>query len=1064
MALHHQRRPNPTPPPLPRTLEATLYEEVRRRQQSIEQFQHEQDAAFGPFTAQSLTLDTSALLRRSTELDGKFFGKKKGRRLILGELGPYLRAPVPLAGLTEALQKLDATARKHADLCAYVASLNGISLRSGWTPVDGGDSRWFDQSVQRIRAAARLYQVVEGLARGSKTSLNDLDLVAGQVANIRAANLGDLGHRVRRLARAWASIRQLLNVDGKALTGWLDGRPPMTAVLADLPRWRADAAGDALVNLQRWLRVRAGLDWFLDLNMTDLAQRAYLGQIDPYELEPQVRLGVTKAVLEERLTTTGLSGFDEADHARRIAQFDQRSHDARRRMPNELRSRVVGGRTFNPNAKLGQVAELRNELSRRRGGRSVRRLLHDFQALISEITPCLLMSPQSVARFLPPITNFDLVVFDEASQIRVPESIGAIGRAKATVIVGDSKQMPPTSAFASGDGTTDDSPKETVGLAPADLESILSEAVESQFPRKLLSWHYRSRNEALIAFSNAHYYEGRLSSFPIAPGSDSDAPIELRRVGGTWEGGGSGAARVNRAEATEIVSEIKQLTRKEPGRTVGVVTFNSQQRDLILDLLETDGDPGIADQLARDSEPLFVKNLENVQGDERDVILFSLAYSPDKTGRVPLNWGPLTRAGGERRLNVAVTRAKERVVVFSSFDPQQLDLSNSSSQGLSDLKDYLLMASVAARTEKSSSKRDTRDAQVDDVALALAKAGLDVRQNIGLSDFVVDIAVREPGSTAWIAVLLDGPAWASRLSVGDRETLPTSVLTQMKWAGVERVWLPTWLRSRQTVVDTVRTSAADRARAARLPVAENEATPSAAMTAPPADPGTWRLMPAELSDAPKAEPVESRPTAVGPAESGPVAPTAPITRSLVFRPSHERATHATGELDDPRWASVVVGKEMQNVIETEAPILLDRLLQVTARRFDLARLRESRRSQLLDFVPASGIKRAANGDKVVWAQGRTPSGYTDFRVPLSGGKRDLQIIPYDELRNAMVYLARAAYSIDAESLIKETARLFGVNRVASVGRARLEGVLRAAVVERSLTDVNGLLSAPVACR
>ncbi len=757
-------------------------------------------------------------------------------------------------------------------------------------------------------------------------------------------------------------------------------------------------------------------------------------------------------MLEERLATTGLSGFDETDHGRRVADFATRAETVRQRMPNQLRARVLAARTFNPNASVGQVAELRAELARRRGGRSVRRLLHDFEALVTQITPCLMMSPQSVARFLPPTASFDLVVFDEASQIRVPEAIGAIGRAKAAVVVGDSKQMPPTSMFAasgeSSEDETDDQPQPDAVLVPADLESILSEAVESQFPRKLLSWHYRSRNESLIAFSNAHYYDGRLSSFPVAPGSSTN-PVELRRVDGVWEGGSRGAARVNRAEAEAVVVEVKRLLMEDPTRSIGVVTFNSQQRDLVLDLLESDPDQAVADRLQSEDEPLFVKNLENVQGDERDVIVFTLAFSADERGRIPLNWGPLTRAGGERRLNVAITRAKERVVVVMSFDPVKLDLSGSTSQGLNDLKDYLLLAS-AERTTSARSRRGARDAHLDEVAKALAEAGLEVRTSVGLSDFVVDLAVRAPNSSRWLALLLDGPAWASRLSVGDRETLPASVLTRMGWTQVERVWLPTWLRSRDRVVEHITTTAR-----------------GLDVTASPASNALSAEVPRRLAAPTPFRPEQSGLIAPSAASPIPVAAVAPILRveavaaRPTYRPAVETSIHAAGHLDSPDAQSrALIRGEIERAIAAEAPILVDRLVQVVAHRFGLSRVHPRRSQQLQREVLEYNVRRSENGDHVVWAAGVDPQAYSGFRVPVPGAQRPLTAVPYEELRNAMVQVARDAYGADREAIIRETARLFGTGRLASVARPRLETALTAAVRERRLVLRDGTITAP----
>ena len=1025
-------------------------DEARRRTDAVDQFRARVSAELDPFRAGALDLPTEALLARATQADNKFFGKKRLRRQLLAELQPVVQTEIALPGITDALQRLDQLRRAREDVCGYVSQLPGMSLRPGWSPLDENDVSWLSTTVAAVGAAARLWDVA--LARFDGAALAELDGITQRLTRRRAADVDHGSAAVQRWGQAWRRLADLLKTDGAAERRWVGNRTLVDAVHAELDDWSADAAGAALLGLQRWLRLAALLDRFSELGFQALVQQAYAGEVDPYDLEPQLRLGTAAAVLEERLATTGLSGFDETDHGRRVADFATRSETVRQRMPNQLRARVLAARTFNPNASVGQVAELRAELARRRGGRSVRRLLHDFEALVTQITPCLMMSPQSVARFLPPTASFDLVVFDEASQIRVPEAIGAIGRAKATVVVGDSKQMPPTSMFtASGESSEDEIDDrlqpETV-LVPADLESILSEAVESQFPRKLLSWHYRSRNESLIAFSNAHYYDGRLSSFPVAPGSSTN-PVELRRVDGVWEGGSRGATRINRAEAEAVVVEVKRLLVEDSTRSIGVVTFNSQQRDLVLDLLESDPDQAIADRLQSEDEPLFVKNLENVQGDERDVIVFTLAFSEDERGRIPLNWGPLTRAGGERRLNVAITRAKERVVVVMSFDPVKLDLSGSTSQGLNDLKDYLLLAS-AERTTSARSRRGARDAHLDEVAKALAEAGLEVRTNVGLSDFVVDLAVRTPDSSHWLALLLDGPAWASRLSVGDRETLPASVLTRMGWTRVERVWLPTWLRSRDRVVELIMATARGL-----------ETVASAAVEAPTAEVAT-RLVTPPPSRAEEGGLIA--PSAAGPAPVAAAAPTRrveAVAAHPTYRPAVETPTHSAGHLDSPDAQSrALVRGEIERAIAAEAPILVDRLVQVVAHRFGLSRVHERRSQQLQREVLEHNVRRSENGDRVVWAAGADPQAYSGFRVPAAGAQRPLTAVPYEELRNAMVQVANDAHGADREAVIRETARLFGTGRLASIARPRLETALTAAVRERRLVLRDGMITAP----
>ncbi len=379
--------------------------------------------------------------------------------------------------------------------------------------------------------------------------------------------------------------------------------------------------------------------------------------------------------------------------------------------------------------------------------------------------PCTLVSPDSLARFFPPQPGlFDLVVFDEASQIRVADAIGALGRADAAVVVGDSKQMPPTSfaestwigsADASGrsgqgvGGTAGDAmdfdPDEVTETAVEDEESILAECVQAGLTRRWLSWHYRSQDETLIAFSNRRYYEDRLSSFPSPISGAADPSthghgVNLVRVQGTFLRSGAGQSlRTNPIEAVAVVTEIRDrfAAATESVPSIGVVTFNAQQRTHIEALLRDLHDERITEALDRtDGEGLFVKNLENVQGDERDVILFSTAFSANARGVLPLNFGPLNQVGGERRLNVAITRARRQVIVFSSFDPEDLRAEETSSQGIKDLRAYLDLARAGSGDSVGTSPRaPAADRHRDEIAAALrdrGHAGGDERGPVGL--------------------------------------------------------------------------------------------------------------------------------------------------------------------------------------------------------------------------------------------------------------------------------------------------------------------------------------------
>ncbi len=291
----------------------------------------------------------------------------------------------------------------------------------------------------------------------------------------------------------------------------------------------------------------------------------------------------------------------------------------------------------------------------------------------------------SVAQYLKPEADlFDLVVFDEASQIPTSEAIGALGRAKEAIIVGDPRQLPPTNFFmAQSNGDNEDE--------LGDLDNILEDSLALSIPESYLLWHYRSRHESLIAFSNRNFYDGSLYTYPSP--DDMVSKVTLRQTGGIYE---RGSERVNRTEAKAVVDEVAERL-KDPSRSsqsMGIVTFSVVQQNLIEKLLreKTAQEPALETALQNLPEPLFVKNLENVQGDERDVIMFSIGYGPDEEGKLTMNFGPINQEGGWRRLNVAVSRARLEMVVFTNIDPNQFVVSQAQPRGVRDLKAFLEVA------------------------------------------------------------------------------------------------------------------------------------------------------------------------------------------------------------------------------------------------------------------------------------------------------------------------------------------------------------------------------------
>ena len=408
-------------------------------------------------------------------------------------------------------------------------------------------------------------------------------------------------------------------------------------------------------------------------------------------------------------------------------------------------------------------------------GMGLRRLFEEAPALMKTIAPCMLMSPITVSQYLKPENGlFDLVIFDEASQIPTAEAICSIARGKEAIIVGDPKQLPPTTFFNSNYVDEDN-------LENEDMESILDDCLTINMPQRHLTWHYRSKHESLIAFSNAMYYENRLCTFP-SPDALASKVNFVYVEDGTYDRGGT---KRNKEEGDKLIAEVlRRLTDpKASKQSIGVVTFSTAQKDYIERKLSALITEKKLEKVAYErEEPLFVKNLENVQGDERDVILFSVCYGPDKLGRVSLNFGPLNQFGGWRRLNVAVSRAREEMMVFSSMTGAMIDLSKTKSRGVMGLKAFLEFAqkgrtNLAISSENVMRKRDGIGKYI---AEELASYGYDCRYDVGASGFKVDVAVIDPKDRKRfiLAIMCDTP---NRFSVKDRNVLQIQTLKRNNW-------------------------------------------------------------------------------------------------------------------------------------------------------------------------------------------------------------------------------------------------------------------------------------------
>lgn len=492
-----------------------------------------------------------------------------------------------------------------------------------------------------------------------------------------------------------------------------------------------------------------------------------------------------------------LSTFIGELHENRIREFKDLDKKIlnlnRKRIFHKLNRNIpqIFGATENPEAKV-----LAGEFTRKSGHLPVRKLLEKAGGLIKQIKPVFMMSPLSIAQYLDPTNEklqFDVVIFDEASQVKPEDALGAFMRGKTAVVMGDTQQLPPTSFF---DQMSSAEGEEEVATS-MDMESILH-LCKLSFPVRMLKWHYRSRHESLISVSNSQFYDDELLVYPSPARNDPELGLKLHYNPNTYYDRGSTSA--NRLEAREVVKEIfKHFDKYGDTKSLGVGTFSVAQKNAILEELEVErkNRPELEPLFAENKdERFFVKNLETIQGDERDVIFISIGYGYDENGKMSLNFGPLNQDGGERRLNVLITRAREKCVVFSNFKAYDMNLTANPPFGVRALKEFLGYAETLTAGHRQV--EEYREEPFEDAIYSfLAENGYQVDKQVGCAGFRVDLAIvddENPGKYI-LGINTDGKMYASSKVARDRDRLREQVLTGLGW-NLYHLWSTDWYRNR----------------------------------------------------------------------------------------------------------------------------------------------------------------------------------------------------------------------------------------------------------------------------
>jgi hypothetical protein len=779
-----------------------------------------------------------------------------------------------------------------------------------------------------------------------------------------------------------------------------------------------EMTASAYEDIAEWTAYLAAVNELEEAGLGETVWALHERRSEGTAVQPTIEYALLQAWVETTMASdSSLAEFRATERDALVARFRdldkqlvQSAHVAVADACNRRRPKMVGGAAANV---------IKREAQKKGRHLPIRELLSRAEDIVQELKPCFMMSPLSVSQFLPGSFTFDVVIFDEASQVLPSDAVNCIYRGRQLIVAGDEKQLPPTAFFTQAvDESEDDEDLD-------DFESVLK-LCKTSFASLPLTWHYRSQHESLIAYSNYKFYtpddaplrSGNLQTFPGARFDAPDLGIESFIANGVYR---RGSTRDNPIEAEVVVDRILHHRRNHPALSIGVVTFSSAQEDAITSALDQ---RSVTEPLLRgllDSHDrltgFFVKNLENVQGDERDIIVFSVGYGPDENGKFTMTFGPLNPKGGWRRLNVAITRARMRVEVVSSFRAGQMH--DTSSEGVRHLRGYLDFAErglPALALNIDNSGGDVESPFEADVLSVIRSWGYDVTPQVGTAGYRIDLGVRHPDKPGEyvLGVECDGAAYHSAKAARDRDRLRTSVLEGLGWR-MHRIWGISWYRDRAGQMNRLR-------RAIEDSVAGVGAIKEPSQAAMPVE-----MEPVDLDQAPDWA-VTYTPY-LGRAlytyyELGSVEAREPLRTYLTDLLRHEAPIHQ--DLVNKRIrAAFKVGRI--------GPVIRDNI------EFVARRLRVDGRSVKVD---TAGFYRI---DGLPAASVRVPSDTDDIRP--------VQMVPFDELDLAVVSTVADVVGAGDVDIMASIRRIFGWRRnggeIAAAVHASIDRCLDAGSLERS---------------
>jgi len=672
---------------------------------------------------------------------------------------------------------------------------------------------------------------------------------------------------------------------------------------------------------------------------------------------------------------------------------------------------------------------LNKEAAKKRRLMPLRMLFQKVPNLLVKLKPCLLMSPMSVSQFLHPDMKFDLVLFDEASQLVPEDAISAIYRGRTIVVAGDNKQLPPTSFFQKN--LLDD--KDWDDLTDEDIEvfdSILDECLGIGLPVKTLKWHYRSRHEGLIAFSNHRFYDDAMITFPSAKAETDSLGVKLAYVvDGIYDRGGK---RANPLEAEKVADLVFEHFKNYPKKTLGVVTFSIAQMEAVQEAIDhrLKTHHEFEHFFKEDRiDGFFVKNLENVQGDERDVIFFSVGYGFDHNHQMTMNFGPLNKPGGERRLNVAVTRAREKVVLITSIKGSDID-PDAQALGVQTLRTYLNYAEHGTDWIKPNKTGTYDSALVEDVAAEIKNMGYQIVPEVGCSGYRIDLAVVDPTSKGsyLVGVECDGTTYKSSSSARDRDRLREQILRQLGWR-IHRIWAPAWIARRDSEIRRLK-EAIEQAQVQQI-----EKDSQKPITAPATDIQKNEYGGIEKLSIPyKVHPLKATYNPYIKAITAKSVVDSRVRNEFHFPENRENQT-----------------KLLCDLIANEGPIHFDYAVERLAATWNIKQV-----TPKISHAVKEALNNLIREQKVtikgsfLWPVGLKE---TPIRGPMLGvpeSRRKPQYIPPEEVEATMTKVAQYALGISDDALISETAKVFGISHSNEDTKQAFAEILKRLLRERKL--------------